>query len=59
MSRFTNARRAGSFLAVLALSAILMITLPPQATAENAKKEGFLERMGEWQDKMSEKFRDT
>lgn len=48
-------------MASLVLSASIMITLPSIATAEQAKKDnkGFREKMEQWQDKMSEKFRDT
>ena len=57
-----NKRRAGWLAAGLALSGSLMTTCPPSAIAAGeAKKDdnGFLEKMDQWQDKMSEKFRDT
>lgn len=56
-----NLPRTGSLVASLALGASFMLALPSMAAAEEAKKDdkGFLEKMDQWQDKMSEKFRDT
>ncbi len=53
---------AGLLTAGLALGTCLMTFWPlPMAAAEEAKadQKGFLEKMEKWQDKMSEKFRDT
>ncbi len=47
---------------VLALSAIILTTRPQVAIAAEETKphdKGFIEKMERWQDKMSEKFRDT
>ena len=61
MKTNTNNRRAGWLAAGLALSASLMITSPSALAAGEAKKDdkGFIEKMEQWQDKMSDKFRDT
>ena len=55
-------RRAGVLAAGVAWSAILITTLPSSSVAAGEVKkeaEGFIEKMDKWQDKMSEKFRDT
>ena len=56
-----NKRCAGLLAAGLALSASFIVTWPSPAIAEEAKKDnkGFIEKMEQWQEKMSEKFRDT
>jgi HSP20 family protein len=56
-----NIRRAHSPVACLALIADLMMISPDVVAAEDAKKsnQGFIEKMEQWQNKMSEKFRDT
>ena len=62
MNIHINRMRAGSLAAALALSGGVVLTgLASPATAAEAKAEdkGFLEKMDEWQDKMSDKFRDT
>ena len=62
MKIHTNNWRAGLLAAGLALGASVMLTCPPLAVAAGeAKKDnkGFMEKMDQWQDKMSEKFRDT
>lgn len=61
MKRVMNLQRTGSLIASLALSASLTMTLPSTTAAEEATKDnkGFLEKMDQWQDKMSDKFRDT
>ena len=62
MKNPTNNRCAGLLAAGLALGACLMMTLPPSAAAAEERKQdskGFLDKMEKWQDKMSEKFRDT
>ena len=62
MKNPTINRCAGWLAAGLALSACVIMTLPPSgATAGETKQDnkGFLEKMEKWQDKMSEKFRDT
>lgn len=61
MKRLMNMQRTGSLVASLALAASFIITSLPAAAADEAKKDnkGFLEKMEQWQDKMSEKFRDT
>ncbi len=62
MNTIVNKRHAGWLAAALAVSAIFLMTCPPSAVAAgDAKKDdkGFLEKMEQWQDKMSDKFRDT
>ncbi|MES2920595.1 MAG: Hsp20 family protein [Verrucomicrobiota bacterium] len=57
-----TSNRNRSSAAVLALGAILITAWTPCAiAAETAEKndQGFIEKMDQWQDKMSEKFRDT
>ena len=57
-----NNRCAGWLAAGLALGACIIMTLPPSGGAAEEPKQdgkGFLEKMERWQDKMSEKFRDT
>ena len=56
-----NMRRTSALVAGLALIASSTMTLPAAAAAADAKKDnqGFLEKMEQWQDRMSEKFRDT
>jgi HSP20 family molecular chaperone IbpA len=55
----TNYRRAGRLAAGLALGASFLS--PVAVAADEARKsdKGFIEKMDQWQDKMSEKFRDT
>ncbi len=62
MKTNTNTRRAGLLAAGLALSASFMMASPSSAIAAGeAKKDdkGFIEKMDQWQDKMSDRFRDT
>jgi HSP20 family molecular chaperone IbpA len=61
MKTTINMRRANALVAFRALVASLMLTLPAPLAAEDAKKDnqGFLKKMEQWQDRMSEKFRDT
>lgn len=61
MSTNTNNRCAGWLAAGLALSASLIITSSSAVAAGEARKDdkAFLKKMEQWQDKMSEKFRDT
>ena len=61
MKNPTNIRCAGLLAAGLALSACLIMTLPASVAAAETKQDnkGFIEKMEKWQDKMSEKFRDT
>ncbi len=61
MKTLTNHRCAGWLAAELALSAIGLMTSPLAVAAGVEKKEdrGFIEKMEQWQDKMSDKFRDT
>ena len=62
MKTQTNNRRAGLLTAGLALSASVMITWPPSVVAAGESKKdsiGFVEKMEQWQARMSEKFRDT
>lgn len=58
MKTTTNNRMA---VAGLALSATLMVMWVPSVVSaqETQKAKGFIEKMDQWQDKMSEKFRDT
>lgn len=48
-------------LAAIAMGAgiIMMTATSPMAAADEAGKDGFLEKVERWQDKMSDKFRDT
>jgi HSP20 family molecular chaperone IbpA len=57
----TNNPRARWLAAGLVLGASLMMTCLPVIAADETKRDhsGFLEKMEKWQDKMSEKFRDT
>lgn len=56
-----NIRRTGAVVIGLALIASMMMTLSAAAASEDAKKnnQGFLEKIEQWQERMSEKFRDT
>jgi HSP20 family protein len=61
MKHTWNSKRARLLAAGLALGAILLLAAPTAAFAADEKKQdsGFLEKMGRWEDKMSDKFRDT
>ena len=61
MKTLANNRYAGWLAAGLALSASGLMTSPLAVAAGVEKKEdkGFIEKMEQWQDKMSDKFRDT
>ncbi|MBA3963572.1 MAG: Hsp20 family protein [Chthoniobacterales bacterium] len=57
----TNYRRAGVLAAGLAFGASCMMTSPLAIAASDEKTDnkGLVEKVEQWQDKMSEKFRDT
>lgn len=59
MKTQTNNGRAGLLSAGLALGASFLLISPLSAAEAKKDDKGFLNKMEQWQDKMSEKFRDT
>jgi HSP20 family protein len=55
-----NSYLSAQWVAVALTSSGLLVSMPSSASAETKKDDkGFLEKMEQWQNKMSEKFRDT